>query len=62
MKVIKRDGQEVQFLSDKIKIAVTKANLSVDDVSKRLSDAQIDNIVKTVVAECEDMGRAVMKK
>ncbi len=59
MKVIKRDGQEVPFLSDKIKIAVTKANLSVDDVSKRLNDAQIENIVHQVVAQCEDMGRAV---
>ena len=36
MKIIKRNGQEMVFDGSKIKNAITKANLSVDDVSKRL--------------------------
>lgn len=59
MKVIKRNGQEVVFNPEKIKIAVTKANNSVDELSKRLKDDQIENIVSSVTKECESMGRAV---
>lgn len=59
MKVIKRDGKEVLFNSNKIKVAVTKGNQSVDEASKRLTDAQIDAIVNYVVKQCESMGRAV---
>ena len=59
MKVIKRNGQEVIFNPDKIRIAVTKANNSLDELSKRLNESQIERIVNSVVAECESMGRAV---
>ena len=59
MKIIKRNGQEMTFDNSKIKNAITKANLSVDDISKRLSDEQIDKIVSKVTGECEAMGRAV---
>ena len=44
MKVIKRNGSEVVFDSQKIAIAVGKANMSVDDASKRLSSGQIERI------------------
>ncbi len=59
MKIIKRNGQEMVFDSSKIKNAITKANLSVDDTSKRLSEEQIDKIVAKVTEECSSMGRAV---
>ena len=59
MKIIKRNGQEMTFDNLKIKNAITKANLSVDDISKRLTDNQIDKIVAKVTSECEAMGRAV---
>ena len=59
MKVIKRNGQEVSFNADKIKIAVTKANMSVDEASKRLTDEQIERITNKVSKKCQDMGRAV---
>jgi len=59
MRVIKRSGQEVQFDSEKIKNAIMKSNLSVDEVSKRLSDDKINEIVTGVVKDCENIGRAV---
>ena len=59
MRIIKRSGQEVQFDGAKIKQAIVKANLSVDEASKRLTEAQIDDIVRDVVADCENVGRAV---
>lgn len=59
MKIIKRNGQEMPFDSSKIKNAITKANLSIDDLTKRLSESQIDSIVNNVTNECKSMGRAV---
>ncbi len=59
MKIIKRNGQEMVFDGEKIRNAISKANASVAEESKRLSVEQIDNIVKNVTAECENMGRAV---
>ena len=59
MKIIKRSGQEMQFDGEKIRQAISKANLSVDEESKRLTDAQITDIVNAVVRECENVGRAV---
>lgn len=59
MKIIKRNGQEMAFDNNKIRNAISKANLSVDDQSKRLSEMQIDSIVDKVTKECESMGRAV---
>lgn len=59
MRIIKRSGQEVQFDGEKIKSAIEKANISVDEVSKRLTEAQIVSIVEGVVTDCENVGRAV---
>ena len=60
MKVIKRDGKEVQFMPNKIRDAVSHANTRSDiEMSKRLTDEQIDRIVNEVVSKCEDLGRAV---
>ena len=59
MRIIKRSGQEVQFDAEKIKNAIVKANLSVDEIGKRLIDTQIDAIVEGVVNDCENVGRAV---
>ncbi len=59
MKCIKRNGQEVEFNNDKIRVAVTKANNNIDELSKRLSDEQIEKITNSVTQKCENMGRAV---
>ena len=59
MKVIKRSGQEVVFDAEKIRLAVSKANLSVDEESKRLTEEQINKITSSVVRICDGMGRAV---
>lgn len=59
MKVIKRNGKEVIFDANKIKIAVGKANSAMEDPNKMLTEAQIDKIVADVTKECEGLGRAV---
>lgn len=59
MKCIKRNGQEVEFNNDKIRKAITSANNNIDELSKRLSDEQIEKITNDVTAKCENMGRAV---
>ena len=59
MKCIKRNGQEVEFNNDKIRIAVTNANNNIDELSKRLTNEQIEKITADVTAKCENMGRAV---
>ena len=59
MKCIKRNGQEVDFNPEKIKIAVTNANNNIDELSKRLTDEQINKITANVTKKCEHMGRAV---
>ncbi len=50
MKVIKRDGSTVDFDRNKIKTAITKANEAVDP-DFRISDDQIENIVKNIEAK-----------
>lgn len=59
MKVIKRNGKEVIFDANKIKIAVGKANSAMEDPNKMLTEAQIEKIVADVTKECEGLGRAV---
>lgn len=58
MKVIKRNGLEVDFNQDKIKNAITKANKEVatDD---RLPEDDIDEIVEAITRNAYLMGRAV---
>ena len=59
MKCIKRNGQEVEFNSDKIRKAVTNANNNMDEQYKKLSEEQIDKITMDVTKKCESLGRAV---
>jgi len=59
MKCIKRNGQEVEFDNQKIYVAITKANNNIDELSKRLSEDQIEKITKNITEKCENMGRAV---
>ncbi len=58
MKIIKRDGSEMLFDANKIKVAVAKANNSTDDVRAKLTDEQIDKICQTVTKKCEALGRS----
>ena len=48
MKVVKRDGREVEFDANKIKGAIRKANNEVD-IIERVSEEKIDNIVQDIV-------------
>ena len=48
MKVVKRDGREVEFDANKIKVAIRKANNEVD-IIERVSEEKIDNIVQNIV-------------
>ena len=48
MKVVKRDGREVEFDANKIKVAIRKANNEVD-IIERVSEEKIDNIVQDIV-------------
>ena len=52
MKIIKRNGQEVVFDNSKIQMAIEKANASIDDTSKRLTEKQINFITNEVTNEC----------
>lgn len=44
MKIVKRDGRTVEYNSDKIRIAIGKANLEVSQ-GERLSTAEIEDII-----------------
>ncbi|MBR5558917.1 MAG: anaerobic ribonucleoside-triphosphate reductase [Oscillospiraceae bacterium] len=57
MKIIKRNGAEENFNDNKIRIAITKANNSVDE-AVRMTQLQIDRITESVVIACEALGRA----
>lgn len=48
MKVVKRDGREVEFDANKIKVAIRKANNAVEE-NERISENKIDNIVQDIV-------------
>ena len=52
MRIIKRDGTEVEFDSIKISNAVSKANAKMLEVDK-INDEQISEITKSVTAQCE---------
>ena len=58
MKVIKRNGSEVDFNLDKITDAIGKANAEVDE-SSRMDEEQITWIGGEVVAECIRFDRAL---
>lgn len=56
MRVIKRNGSEVEFDKDKIKLAITKANASVEE-QHQMSEKTIAAITDQIVANCEAMNR-----
>ena len=57
MKIIKRNGTEVAFDISKIVMAISKANIEVDE-KVRLTPVQIDRIAESVEVACEEMGRS----
>ena len=57
MKIIKRNGAEVAFDIDKIIVAITKANESVEEAA-RMTPLQIKRIARSVELSCEEMGRS----
>ncbi len=58
MKLIKRNGSEVTFDSEKIYAAVEKANLAVDEM-ERISDHEIRRVTNKVTKKCEKLKRSV---
>ena len=57
MKIIKRNGAEVAFDIEKIRVAITKANEAVEE-KVRMTQMQIDRIARQVEIACEEMGRS----
>ena len=57
MKIIKRNGSEVDFDITKIIVAVTKANDVVPE-NERMTPMQIQRIAQSVVLNCEKLGRS----
>ncbi len=57
MKIIKRNGAEVIFDIEKIRVAITKANEAVEE-KVRMTATQIDRIARQVEISCEEMGRS----
>lgn len=57
MKVIKRNGSEVEFDRAKIETAITKANASVEE-QHRMSEKTIAAITNQIVANCAALDRA----
>lgn len=55
MKIIKRNGTEVEFNDFKIATAINKANTSVN-VHDRLTDKQVWDITNTVTNKCIELG------
>ena len=58
MKIIKRNGKEVEFDASKISAAIEAANNEVVETD-RLSEEDIDNMTNNVKYRCEKMGRAL---
>ncbi len=55
MKIVKRDGRTVEYDSDKIRVAIGKANAEVQE-SEKISEAEIENIILFI----ENMGKKRM--
>ncbi len=58
MKLIKRNGSEVVFDNEKIKIAITKANDAVDEAHK-ITEKQINHITAKVTKSCAKLPHTV---
>ena len=57
MKIIKRNGTEVVFDLEKIRSAISRANIAVAE-QFQLTPVQISRIAKSVALSCEQMGRS----
>ena len=57
MRIIKRNGAEENFNEEKIRVAITKANMSVEEAD-RMTELQIKRITESVVISCESLNRA----
>jgi len=57
MKILKRNGSEVDFNIDKIIKAISKANAAVE-ASAQMTPVQIERIAESVVLSCERLGRS----
>ncbi len=57
MKIIKRNGSEVDFDITKIIVAVSKANNAVGE-QEQMTPMQIQRIAQSVVLSCEKLGRS----
>ena len=57
MRIIKRNGSEMEFDSGKIAAAITKANLQAGE-TERVTPADIQEMTRNVTATCERLGRA----
>ena len=58
MKVIKRNGAEVEFNPEKIAVAIRKANDNAEP-EYRLPEDKVQEATLVVTGECADLGRAV---
>ena len=58
MKIIKRNGSEVEFDINKIRAAVSKANAAAAE-AERMTQMQIDRIAQSVTLTCQQMNRAL---
>lgn len=59
MRVLKRNGNEVEFDARKILTAISKANAAMDAESEKLSAGQVKDIVEYVTFRCEKLARPV---
>ena len=57
MKIIKRNGAEELFDLEKIRSAISRANLAVDE-PHRMTDSQIRRISESVELSCQELGRS----
>ena len=57
MRIIKRNGSEMEFDSGKIAAAITKANRQAEE-DERVTDADIREMTEKVTAQCRELGRA----
>ena len=57
MKIIKRNGSEMEFYPEKIAAAIRKANMQAEE-SERVTEKDIQAMTGRVTAACEALGRA----
>ena len=57
MKIIKRNGSEAAFDAKKIRVAISKANETVEERA-RMTEIQMDRITESVVIMCDQLGHS----